>query len=215
MLWVAENSGLFGRDSRAADRLADLRLDTILESLTTLTFLAVPICTGVAILKYRLYEQDLFATRRVRRSMAAISTLSCSRILLAGTVVGFLPFVFNLAVYTYVVYYPTFIQREVGPGQLAETVTFVSGWGGRILFLVTTILAAWWVAQRAKASATLQGILMGLVAAIVNQITIYYSYTFLMSYFYRQVTLGDLSIYVALGIAGGWEASRVEHHAGR
>src|SRR5215218_4039152 len=204
VFWVAENSGLFGRGSRAAARLTDLRLDTILESLTALAFLAVPICTGVAILKYRLYEQDLVATRRVRRSMAAISTLSWSRILLAGTVVGFLPFVFNLAVYTYFVYYPTFLQRELGSGQLAETVAFVSGWGGRILFLVTTILAAWWMAQRAKARAILQGILMGLVAAIINQITIYYSYTFLMSYFYRPVTLGDLSVYVALGIAGGW-----------
>jgi signal transduction histidine kinase len=204
VLWVSENAGLFGKGSPAADRLTDLRLDTILESLTALAFLAIPICTGVAILKYHLYAQDLVVTRRVRRSMAAISALSWSRILLAGTVVGFLPFVLNLAVYTYLVYYPAFIQRELGFGQLAETVALVSGWGGRILFLVTTILAAWWVAQRAKARATLQGILMGLLAAIVNQIIIYYSYTFMMSYFYRPVTLGDLSLYVALGIAGGW-----------
>ena len=204
VLWVAENSGLFSRSSPAADRLTDLRLDTILESLTALAFLAIPICTGIAIWRYGLYAQDLIATHRVRRSLAAISTLSWSRILLAGTVVGVLPFVLYLAVYAYVAYYPTFIPDELGSAQRAETVAFMSGWGARVLFLVTTILAAWWVAQGAKARAALHGTLMGLVAAIVNQVTVFYSYTWGTSYFYKPVTLGDLSVYVALGIVGGW-----------
>jgi signal transduction histidine kinase len=204
VLWVAENSGLFGKNSPAADRLTDLRLDTILESLTALAFLAVPICTGIAILEHRLYDQDLVATRRVREAASAISTLSWSRILVAGTVVGILPLVLYLAVYTYVVYYPTFIQDELGSAQLAETVAFMSGWGARGLFLVTTILAAWWVAQRAKGRAALHGTLMGLVAAIVNQVTIFYSYPLGTSYFHQPVTLEDLSTCLVLGIAGGW-----------
>ena len=204
VLWVAENLGLFGKGSRAAERLTDLRLDTIIGVLITFAFLAVPLCTSVAILKYQLYAPDLLATRRVHRSVAAISTLSWRQILLAGTVVGFLPFVLDLAVYTYVVYYPTFSQDELGSGQLAEMFALTSGWGARILFLVTTILVSWWVAQRAKARATLHGILIGLIAAIVNQITIYYSYTSVTSYLYQPVTLSDLSIYAILGIAGGW-----------
>ena len=204
VLWVAENSGLFGRGSPAADRLTDLRLDTILVSLTALAFLAVPICTAIAILEHRLYYQDLATTPSVRRSMAAISALSWSRILLVGTVVGVFPFVLALAIYAYAVNYPTLIPDELGSAQRAETVAFMSGWGTRLLFFVTTILAAWWVTQGAKARAALHGTLIGLVAAIVNQVAVFYSYTWGTSYFYKLVTLGDLSIYVALGIAGGW-----------
>jgi signal transduction histidine kinase len=192
VLWVAENSGMFGRCSPAADRLTDLRLDTILESLTALAFLAIPICTGVAILEHRLYDQDHVATRRVLRWAAEISTLSWSRILLAGTVVGVLPFVLYL------------VQNELGSAQRAEMIAFMSGWGARLLFFVTTILAAWWVAQGAKARAALHGTLMGLIAGIVNQVTVFYSYTWGTSKFDQPVTLGDLSVYVALGIAGGW-----------
>jgi signal transduction histidine kinase len=192
VLWVAENSGMFGRGSPAADRLTDLRLDTILESLTALAFLAIPICTGVAILEHRLYDQDHVATRRVLRWAAEISTLSWSRILLAGTVVGVLPFVLYL------------VQNELGSAQRAEMIAFMSGWGARLLFFVTTILAAWWVAQGAKARAALHGTLMGLIAGIVNQVTVFYSYTWGTSKFDQPVTLGDLSVYVALGIAGGW-----------
>jgi signal transduction histidine kinase len=192
VLWVAENFGLFGRGSPAADRLTDLRLDTILESLTALAFLAIPICTGVAILEHRLYDQDHVATRRVLRWAAEISTLSWSRILLAGTVVGVLPFVLYL------------VQNELGSAQRAEMIAFMSGWGARLLFFVTTILAAWWVAQGAKARAALHGTLMGLIAGIVNQVTVFYSYTWGTSKFDQPVTLGDLSVYVALGIAGGW-----------
>lgn len=204
VLWVAQNSGLFGADSRAADRLTDLRLDTVLESLTALAFLAIPICTGIAILKHRLYDQDLGARRRVRRHVAAVSALSWSRILLAGTAVGVLPFALYLAIYSYLVYYPTFIQVESGSEQLTETVAWIGGWVARLLLLLATIPAAWWVAQRAKGRAALHGSLMGLLAAIVNQITIYYSYTATTSYFYKPVTLSDLSIYAALGVAGGW-----------
>jgi signal transduction histidine kinase len=204
VLRVVENLGLFIRDPRAADRLTELRLDTNFGLLVTLAFLAVPICTGVAILKHRLYGPDLVVTRTVRESATAISTLSWSRILLAGAVVGFLPFVLYLAVYAYVIFYPTFSQDELGSEQLAEVVAFVSGWGTRVFFLVTTILAAWWVAQRAKGRAALHGTLVGLVAAIVNQVTIFYSYKLVASYFYQPVTFSDLSIYVALGVAGGW-----------
>ena len=203
-LWVTENSGLLGADSRTAERLTDLRLDTILNSLTALAYFAIPICTGIAILKHRLYARDLATNRGVSRSVAVVSSLSWSRILLAGTVVGVLPFALYLAIYSYLVYYPTFIQDELGSEQLAQTVAFMGGWVARALFLLTTIPAAWWVAQRAKERAALHGSLMGLVAAIVNQITIYYSYTSTTSYFYKPVTLTDVSIYVALGVAGGW-----------
>jgi signal transduction histidine kinase len=204
VLWVAETSGLFGKNSPAADRLTDLRLDTILESLTALAFLAIPICAGIAILERQPYDQDLVATRRLREAASVISALSWSRILVAGTVVGVLPIVLFLSVYVYVVYYPAFVQNELGFAQRAETVALMSGWAARILFLATTILAARWVAQRAKGRPTLDAIVMGLVAAIVNQGTIFYSYTWRVSYFYMPVTLGDLSIYVILGIAGGW-----------
>lgn len=204
LLWMAENSGLFGAGPRTADRLADLRLDTILEALTTLAFSAIPICAGIAIVKHRLYTPDLATNRRVSRSVAAVSALGWSRVLLTGMAVGVLSFALYLAIYYYVVYDPTFVQDELGSGHLADTVAIMGGWVARLFFLAAAIPAAWWVAQRAKGRVALHGSLMGLVAAIVNQTTIYYSYSSTTSYFYKPVTLTDVSIYVALGVAGGW-----------
>jgi signal transduction histidine kinase len=204
VLWVAENIGVFVRNPRMAERLADLRLDTIFDLLTTSAFLAVSVGTAVAILEHRLYAQELLATRAVRGAVTATSTLSWLRILSVGTVVGFSPVVFNLVVYAYVDFHPTLVGDESGSEQLAEAAAFASGWATRVFFILTTILAAWWVAKWTRGRTTLHGALIGLVAAIVNQINLLYPYNFVASSFYRPVTLSDLSIYVVLGIAGGW-----------
>jgi signal transduction histidine kinase len=204
LLRVVESVGVLVRNPQVADRLADLRLDMVLDSLTASAFLAVSIGTGYAIFEHHLYDWGLRATRTVRGTTPATSTPGWLRILLAGAAVGFSPVVFNLAVYAYVVFYPTLVREESSPEQPAEAVAFASGWAAGVSFLVATILAAWWVAKRARGMVTLHGILIGLVAAIVNQATMLYPYNLMASYFYQPATLGDLSAYMGLGVVGGW-----------
>jgi signal transduction histidine kinase len=204
LLWAARRSGLFANDSQAADRLKDLRLDTILESLSALAFLAIPVFVAIAILQHRLYEQELGAAGGVRQSLVPLWALGWPRILLAGVGAGVFPFALYLLVYAYSVFYPAVKRGESSSEQLAQTAAYMGGSLAQGLFLATTILAAWWVAQRTRATVSLHGTLVGLVAAIVNQLTIYYSYTSETAYFYQPVTLAGLSVYVTFGITGGW-----------
>lgn len=204
LLWAASRSGLFADNSPAADRLTDLRLDAMLESLTALAFLAVAVFVAIAILENHLYERELGTAGGVRRSVATLWFLGWSRIVLASVAVGVFPFALHLMVYAYSVYYPALKRSDSSSEQLAQTATYTSGWFAQGLFLAATILAAWWVAQGIKEKASLHGTLVGFVAAIVSQLTIYYSYTSETSYFYQPVTLAGLSVYVTIGIAGGW-----------
>lgn len=204
LLWAATRSGLLDKGSQAADRLQDLRLDTMLESLTALAFLAIPVFVGVAVVEHRLYERELGAAGGVRRSVATLWALGWSRILLAGVAVGVFPFALYLMMYAYSVYYPAVKRGGSSSEQLAQTTAYMGGWLAQGLFLIATILAAWWVAQGTKEKASLHGTFVGLVAVIVNQLAIYYSYTSETSYFYQPVTLAGLSVYMTLGIAGGW-----------
>lgn len=202
-LRVSESFGVFVRDPRTADRLANLRLDTMIESLSTSAFLAVSIGTGISILGHRLYSPEL-AARALRGADIAIPARSWLRIILAGTMVGFSPIVFNVAAYAYVVFYPTLVRDDLSSEYLAGTVAFASGWVTRAFFFVATILAAWWVTGKAGGRTRFHGTLVGLLAAAVNQITVLYPYNLVTSYFYQPLALSDLPAYVVLGIAGGW-----------
>ena len=198
VLQVAEKLGLFARDGGTPGRLVELRLDATLESLTVFALLVVPIFTVVAIVRYRLYDSDTPADDAMSRLTTVASTLRWRRILPAGAVVGFLPFVFiYLAIYAFVIFYPVFGQGDVvDQEQLDEVAAFVSGWGVRVFFLATTLLVASWVARRVGEKATLHGMLVGLVAVITNQV--------IMSFFDLLITLDELPIYLALGVAGGY-----------
>jgi len=134
----------------------------------------------------------------MRGLRTTILGLRWARILIAGAVVGFLPYAFiYLTIYAYVVFYPVFGQGQVNREQLAAAIASVSGLGTRAFFLAITALAAWWVARKVGDRATtVHGILVGLIAVIFNQVIV-----FLLS---PPVTLDELPIYLALGLAGGW-----------
>jgi len=126
-----------------------------------------------------------------------ISTLRWPRILFAGAVVALLTVTFiYLAVYTYVVVYATFARGDVESEHLGGAADFVSGWGARLFFLAATSLVASWVARKVDDLAIMHGILTGFIAATAMQM--------LVLLFYPPITPSELSIYLGLGIAGGW-----------
>ncbi|MDQ3862822.1 MAG: GAF domain-containing sensor histidine kinase [Actinomycetota bacterium] len=180
---------------RRASRTAELRLDLTFEFLTTVAILLVPICTGVAIRKHRLYATELAGS--MRELVLAIWTVRWPRVLLAGAVAGVLPLAFiYLAVYAYVILYPVLGHGAANPEQLEKIVTLVNGWGAHAAFLAITFAMAWWAARKVGTRPAMHGTLVGLVAAVVNQA--------LVSTFYPPVTIAELPIYFLLGIAGGW-----------
>jgi signal transduction histidine kinase len=180
----------------AEGRVAEMNSDMILETLVTFALLSVPLCTTVAVLKYRLYGMD-FATNRVIDAPAAQgSRLRWLRVLVASLIAGFLPFAFvYLAVYAFVLAY-TVVGNGVPDDQwLGKVAAFASGWGARFFFLMATLVLAWWAARGAWERVTLHGILVGLFGALVSQA--------MVRFFFPPVTLTELSVYVAFGVAGG------------
>ena len=133
----------------------------------------------------------------MRGLVTTISTLRWLRIFLTGALVALLTLTFiYLAIYAYVVFYPTSGQGDVASEHLGKAADFVSGWGARLFFLAATSLVASWVARRADDLAIVHGVLTGLLAATILQM--------LVLFFYPPVKPGELLIYVGLGIAGGW-----------
>ena len=63
LLRVAGNLGVFVRQDRTLGPLAELRLETTLEFLTVLALFFVPVFTGVAVLRHRLYDVDAVINR--------------------------------------------------------------------------------------------------------------------------------------------------------
>lgn len=179
-------------------RISELQVDAIFERLTVLAFLLIPICTGIAILKYHLFDTDLIPKHTV--SVGATETFFALRwpqVILAGMITGFLPVAFiYLVIYAYVIFYPVVGQSNVDPERLEQVATLVSSWGAYTFFLATTILAALWVARRASERRTLHGVLVGVVGALAAQAMIYF--------LSPQPTALELSGYPALGMAGGW-----------
>jgi hypothetical protein len=156
---VARQFLLLVEVDKTAGRLLELQVDsTIFEFLALFALFLVPICTGAAILKYGLYDVAPVVNRSMRGLASVISGLSWPRILLAGAIVGFLPFAFiYLAIYAYVVFYPALGQGDVDREQLGGVATFVSGLGTRAFFQATTILVAWRVARKVEDRATVHG----------------------------------------------------------
>ncbi|MDQ3864492.1 MAG: hypothetical protein M3317_13540, partial [Actinomycetota bacterium] len=197
MLRIAPDFVLSVGDGRAS-RTAELRVDTTFEFLTMVAILVVPICTGVAIQRHRLYAIDLAGN--LRGMVVAIRTMRWPRILLAGAAAGVFPLAFiYLAVYAYVLLYPVLGHGNLDREELEKIVALVNGWGARASFLAITIAAAWWVARKVDARPALHGTLVGLVAAVVNQV--------MVSSFYPTATIVELPIYCVLGLAGGWLGS--------
>jgi signal transduction histidine kinase len=203
---INPNFVLSAGDVRAS-RTEELRVDIAVEFLTMAALLVVPICTAVAMLKHRLYDTVSDVTRpegvgpavlrrAVRRLASTIPALRWTRILLTGAMVGLLPIAFPyFAVFVYVILYPIFGQGDADP-EGHGVVDFVNGWGAYAFFLMTTILAAWQVARKADTRPALHGTLVGLVAVVANRV--------IMPSFDPSVTPGELPIYLALGLAGGW-----------
>lgn len=125
-----------------------------------------------------------------------IRSLRWIRIFSAGAAIALSTFAFiYLAVYAYVVSYPAFGQGEIGTEQLENLVSFVGVWGARAFFLVTVVLGSSWVARSADEAIFWHGILIGLVAAIVNQMVIHF--------LYPPVELFELLAYAVFGVVGG------------
>ena len=195
---VASKSLLLLRGGPTAGRLLELQVDNgVYEVLAILALFTIPACTGVAVLKYRLYDVGPISHRSIRVLASVISQLSWPRIVIAGAIVGLLPFAFiYLTIYVYVVFSTAFGQGNVDHEQLAGVATFVSGLGARVFFLTITILVAWRVARKSEDRAIVQGTLVGVVAVVVYQAT--------MFFLHPPLPLDDVLIYLALGILGGW-----------
>ncbi len=119
------------------------------------------------------------------------------RILPAGAMVALSTFAFvYLTVYAYVVSYPVFGRSDAAPDRLDRVVTLVSVWGARVFFLMLALLVASWVSRRAGESATLHGVLVGVVAAVFHQAIVYF--------LIPPVKIDEASLYLVLGVAGGW-----------
>jgi signal transduction histidine kinase len=192
-------------ENKTAGRMGELQVDAVFEVLTEAAILLVSLCTGVAILKYGLYDVGPAANRALRRLWTVLSGLRWAWILLAGAVVGLMPYAFiYLAIYAYVVFYPLFRPGQASGEQLAGVVALVSGLGTRAFFLATTAFAAWWVARKVGNRAALHGMLVGLIAVIFNQVIMFLR---------PSVTLDELPIYLTLGLAGGWLGGAAGHAA--
>ncbi|MDP8948119.1 MAG: TIGR04086 family membrane protein [Actinomycetota bacterium] len=194
--WVAAHFPLSPGYGAPPSRTSDLRVDATLEFLTVLAYFMIPICTGIAMLKYRLYGIDLLNNRTVHVVAIEISSLRWLRVVLAGTLAGVLPFAFiYLGVYAYAIVYPIVAQSNVSREQLEPVATFVSGWGAYAFFLSAVILTALWVARRAGERRLLHGGLVGVVGAVAVQA---------MTHFLSPpITLRELWGYLALGTVGG------------
>jgi signal transduction histidine kinase len=84
-LQLAGQLGLFVREERALGPLAELRLETNFELLAVLTLFTVPVFTGVAVLRYRLYDIDLVINRTLLYGALSVSVVA----LYVGLVAGF------------------------------------------------------------------------------------------------------------------------------
>jgi signal transduction histidine kinase len=195
---VASKSLLLLKAGRTAGRLLELQVDiAVYEFLSILALFLVPACTGVALLRYRLYDVDPVSNRNMYGLSSVISGLSWPRILIAGAIVGFLPFAFiYLTIYAYVVFSPAFGRGNVDLEQLRRVATFVSGLGARAFFLTIAILVAWRVARKVEDRTILHGTLVGVAAAVIYQAT--------MFFLHPPLPLDEVLIYLALGILGGW-----------
>ena len=83
-LQLAGQLGLFVREERALGPLAELRLETNFELLAVLTLFTVPVFTGVAVLRYRLYDIDLIINRTLLYGALSVSVVALYVALVAG-----------------------------------------------------------------------------------------------------------------------------------
>jgi signal transduction histidine kinase len=194
---VASKSLLL-KGSPTAGRLLELQVDSgVYEFLAVLSLFMVPACTGVALLRYRLYDVDYVSGRSMHVLASGISRLSWSRIFIGGAIVGFVTFAFMyLTIYAYVVSSPAFGQGHVDLEQRRELANFVSGLGARTFFLAITILVTWRVARKVNDRAIVHGTLVGVIAAVIYQAIMYF--------LHPPLPLDEMPIYLALGILGGW-----------
>ena len=84
-LRLAGDLGLFVREDRALGPLAELRLETNFELLAVLALFTVPVFTGVAVLRYHLYDIDLVINRTLLYGALSVFVV----VFYVGLVVGF------------------------------------------------------------------------------------------------------------------------------
>ena len=85
VLQLAGQLGLFVREDRALGPLTELRLETNFELLAVLTLFTVPVFTGVAALRHRLYDIDLVINRTLLYGALSLTVVA----LYVGLVAGF------------------------------------------------------------------------------------------------------------------------------
>ena len=188
VLRVAENAALFANTGQPAGTLPELYLDTTLEFLSTCALLMMPICAYVGIRNHGLYgigSVPLAAPRWLRA-------------FLGGAIAGALPFAFvYLAIYLYVVFFYSLAGRgEPGDESLGQVADFISGWGAHAFFFAAAFFMAFLVARKAEERAVVLGTLVGMVAALVDQV--------ITSIVDPPVTVGGVTSYLFLGLAGGY-----------
>ena len=84
-LRLAGQLGVFVKEQRALGPLTELRLETNFELLAVLTLFTVPVFTGVAVLRHRLYDIDLVINRTLLYGALSVSVVA----LYVGLVAGF------------------------------------------------------------------------------------------------------------------------------
>ena len=83
-LRAAGELGVFVREGRALGPLAELRLETTFELLAVLALFTVPMFTGVAVLRHRLYDIDLVINRALVYGALTAAVVSSYVLVVAG-----------------------------------------------------------------------------------------------------------------------------------
>lgn len=83
-LQLAGRIGLFVKENRALGPLTELRLETNFELLAVLTLFTVPVFTGVAVLRHRLYDIDLVINRTLLYGALSVCVVALYVGLVAG-----------------------------------------------------------------------------------------------------------------------------------
>ena len=84
-LRLAGELGVFVKDARVLGPLAELRLETNFELMAVLALFTVPVFTGVAVLRYHLYDIDLVINRTLLYGALSVCVIA----LYVGLVAGF------------------------------------------------------------------------------------------------------------------------------